>query len=293
MSSQVACNELKNSRLFLKLLEAVLKTGNRMNDGTYRGGAQAFKLDTLLKLSDVKGTDGKTSLLHFVVHEIIRGEGIRAARRMREGGSISSVRTEDLGEDSSHDSEEYYRSLGLQEVAGLSSGLKNVKKAAAIDHDIISDSVSKLGQARFKTKEFLETEMKGLNEESKFLETLSTFVTQSESDSAWLAEEEKRVIGLVKSTGDYFYGRGGKDEGGHLFVIVRDFLVMVDKACQDVKSSIKMPSRVHRKDALSPALSPSPSQDLPPESTHEMQSRLFPAMKARQLDEEPNSDDER
>ncbi|KAL0319791.1 UNVERIFIED_CONTAM: Formin-like protein 3 [Sesamum radiatum] len=81
---EVASTELKNSRLFLKLLEAVLKTGNRMNDGTYRGGAMAFKLDTLLKLSDVKGTDGKTTLLHFVVHEIIKSEGLRAARRLKE-----------------------------------------------------------------------------------------------------------------------------------------------------------------------------------------------------------------
>jgi hypothetical protein len=50
---QVACQELRNNRLFLKLLEVVLKTGNRMNAGTFRGGAQTFKLDTLLKLSDV------------------------------------------------------------------------------------------------------------------------------------------------------------------------------------------------------------------------------------------------
>ena len=45
-----------------------------MNVGTNRGEAKAFKLDTLLKLVDVKGTDGKTTLLHFVVHEIIRSE---------------------------------------------------------------------------------------------------------------------------------------------------------------------------------------------------------------------------
>ncbi|PPD90092.1 hypothetical protein GOBAR_DD12977 [Gossypium barbadense] len=66
-----ACKELRSSRLFLKLLEAVLKTGNRMNVGTIRGGARAFKLDALLKLADVKGTDGKTTLLHFVVQEIV------------------------------------------------------------------------------------------------------------------------------------------------------------------------------------------------------------------------------
>ncbi|MFS7894140.1 putative formin, FH2 domain-containing protein [Helianthus anomalus] len=50
---EAACVELKKSQLFLKLLEAVLKTGNRMNVRTFRGSATAFKLDTLLKLSDV------------------------------------------------------------------------------------------------------------------------------------------------------------------------------------------------------------------------------------------------
>ncbi|KAK6777760.1 hypothetical protein RDI58_024478 [Solanum bulbocastanum] len=45
-----------------------------MNDGTFCGGAQAFKINTLLKLSDVKGIDEKTELIHFVVQEIIRSE---------------------------------------------------------------------------------------------------------------------------------------------------------------------------------------------------------------------------
>ncbi|KAF8046683.1 hypothetical protein N665_3522s0002, partial [Sinapis alba] len=115
---EVACKKLKNSRLFLKLLEAVLKTGNRMNVGTFRGDAQAFKLDTLLKLSDVKGTDGKTTLLHFVVLEIIRSEGVRALRLQRSSKSFSSVKTDDTNTDTSPQSVELYRSTGLQVVSG-------------------------------------------------------------------------------------------------------------------------------------------------------------------------------
>ena len=42
--------------------------------GTQRGAAAGFKLDTLLKLADVKGTDRKTSLLHFVITQA-RGGG--------------------------------------------------------------------------------------------------------------------------------------------------------------------------------------------------------------------------
>ncbi|KAI3865865.1 hypothetical protein MKX03_032517, partial [Papaver bracteatum] len=129
----IACTELRNSRLFRKLLEAVLKTGNRKNDGTFRGRAQAFKLDTLLKLSDVKGTDGRTTLLQFVVQEIIRSEGRRAMRATRESLSTSSVQSEDLMEDESPVTVEKYRSRGLQVVSGLSNELENVKKAAVLE----------------------------------------------------------------------------------------------------------------------------------------------------------------
>ena len=41
--------------------------------GTQRGAAAGFKLDTLLKLADVKGTDRKTSLLHFVIMQASPG----------------------------------------------------------------------------------------------------------------------------------------------------------------------------------------------------------------------------
>ena len=102
-----------------------------MNDGTFRGGAQAFKLDTLLKLSDVKGVDGKTTLLHFVVQEIIRSEGVRAARAAREMQSTSTSKSD--GGDSSHDSEEHYCNLGLQVVSGLSEELQKDRKSTRLN----------------------------------------------------------------------------------------------------------------------------------------------------------------
>ncbi|GKA85107.1 formin-like protein 2, partial [Tanacetum coccineum] len=65
---------LKASFETIKVLRAVLQGREPMIIGTNRGDAQAFKLDTLLKLIDIKGTDGKTTLLHFVVHEITKAE---------------------------------------------------------------------------------------------------------------------------------------------------------------------------------------------------------------------------
>jgi hypothetical protein len=282
---QVACKELRNSRLFLKLLEAVLKTGNRMNDGTFRGGAQAFKLDTLLKLSDVKGTDGKTTLLHFVVQEIIRFEGVRAARAAKESRSSSSIKSDDLLEETSHDTEEHYRSLGLEVVSGLGNELENVKKAASIDADSLTGTVPKLGHQLIKTRDFLNSDMKSIGEDSGFYQTLKSFVENAEIDVTYLREEEKKIMGLVKSTGDYFHGKAGKDEGLRVFVIVRDFLIMLDKTCKQVRDTPKRPAKTQVKEAPTVAASSDTRQPT------DLYQRLFPAITERRIDNS-SSDDE-
>ncbi|KAI7753746.1 hypothetical protein M8C21_013345, partial [Ambrosia artemisiifolia] len=245
---EAACVQLKKSRLFLKLLEAVLKTGNRMNDGTFRGSATAFKLDTLLKLSDVKGVDGKTTLLHFVVLEIIRAEGIRAARtaeQTKKSSSFSSVELLEESVNTSQDSDEYYRNLGLQVVSSLSSELDDVKKASILDAEGLTGTVSKFGQSLIKAREFLNTELKNINQErsdneedaDEFSVILSNFTQDAEKDVMWMVEEEKRIMALVKDTADYFHGQAGKDEGLRLFVIVRDFLIILDKVCKEIKNN--------------------------------------------------------
>ncbi|KAL8167571.1 hypothetical protein V2J09_009070 [Rumex salicifolius] len=232
---EVASNKLRNSRLFLKILEAVLKTGNRMNDGTYRGGAQAFKLDTLLKLADVKGTDGKTTLLHFVIQEIIRTEGMKAAQAAKElyiSNNSSNVNALEY-------STANVRALGLQIVSNVSTELHVIKKAAIIDSDALTSTAAKLGQSLLKTKDFLNREMQNLGEESRFYLALKEFVQESEGEITWLLQEERRVIELVKKTVDYFHGNSTKDEGLRLFVVVRDFLTLLDRICVEIQKKME------------------------------------------------------
>ncbi|KAL0353584.1 UNVERIFIED_CONTAM: Formin-like protein 5 [Sesamum angustifolium] len=276
---EAACTELRKSRLFIKLLEAVLKTGNRMNDGTFRGGAQAFKLDTLLKLSDVKGTDGKTTLLHFVVQEIIRSEGKRAARAAKETPSISIHKSDDQLEEPTEESDEHLRSIGLQVVSGLSNELENVRRAAILDTDSLTGTVAKLGHALVKARNFLNSDMKNVPEENGFHQTLRSFVQNVEVDVRWSLEEEKRIMALVKSTADYFHGNSGKDEGLRLFVIVRDFLIILDKVCKEVKNAPRKPSRTSRSEdtAVTP---PDPRKTLPSDPRQ----LLFPAITDRRMD---------
>ncbi|PPD78229.1 hypothetical protein GOBAR_DD24843 [Gossypium barbadense] len=176
---EAACGELRNSKMFLKLLEAVLKTGNRMNVGTNRGDAHAFKLDTLLKLVDVKGTDGKTTLLHFVVQEIIRAEGSRLSNA-NQNPKAEKIQQSDLQDDVE------FRKLGLEVVSGLSGELTNVKKAAAMDSDALSIDVAKLATGISKIREVIK-----LNEEVALKDSSRKF---SESMNEFLKKAEEEII---------------------------------------------------------------------------------------------------
>lgn len=219
---EAACDELRSSRMFLKLLEAVLKTGNRMNVGTNRGDAHAFKLDTLLKLVDIKGADGKTTLLHFVVQEIIRTEGQRLS-------TANNQTTDD---------EAKFRKLGLQVVSALSSELANVKKAAAMDSDVLSKEVTKLSTGLANIAEVIrlneETHMQETNR--KFSESMNKFMKMAEEEIFRVQAQERVALSLVKEITEYFHGNSAKEEAHpfRIFMVVRDFLSILDRVCKEV-----------------------------------------------------------
>ncbi|KAA8532154.1 hypothetical protein F0562_006704 [Nyssa sinensis] len=226
---EVACEELRNSRMFLKLLEAVLKTGNRMNVGTNRGDAHAFKLDTLLKLVDVKGTDGKTTLLHFVVQEIIRAEGSRLSGVDQ---NLEAEKQSDFRDDVE------FRKLGLQVVSGLSGELTNVKKAAAMDSDVLCSEVAKLARGITKAREVVKlNEELALKENSRnFSESMNGFLKKAEQEITKIQAQETVALSLVKEITEYFHGNSVREEAHpfRIFMVVRDFLSILDQVCKEV-----------------------------------------------------------
>ncbi|PAN38544.1 hypothetical protein PAHAL_7G179200 [Panicum hallii] len=206
-----ACRELMSSKLFLKLLEAVLKTGNRMNVGTARGGAMAFKLDTLLKLADVKGTDGKTTLLHFVVQEMIRSQK-PAARAAEAAPDI---------------------------VTGLAAELTNVRKTATVDLDVLTTSVSGLSHGLSRIRALVGTDLAGDERGRCFVALMAPFVAQAEGVIRELEDGERRVLAHVRDITEYYHGDVARDEASPLriFVIVRDFLAMLERVCKEVRGT--------------------------------------------------------
>ncbi|XWS63605.1 hypothetical protein CRYUN_Cryun06bG0114700 [Craigia yunnanensis] len=231
---ELGCKELRFQRMFMKLLEAILKAGNRMNAGTARGNAQAFNLTSLLKLSDVKSTDGKTTLLHFVVEEVVRSEGkkcfISRSRSLSRSSSRSRNSSSDLST-SKEDKEKEYMALGLPVVGGLSAEFTNVKKAATIDFSTFSSTCSAL-TARVAEIKLLVLQCMA-DGKGGFVQEMKGFIDDAEEELKVIREGKKRVMDLVKRTTEYYQAGASKDSF-QIFVIVRDFLGMVNQICVEI-----------------------------------------------------------
>lgn len=226
-----ACKELKSHRLFLKLLEAILKAGNRMNVGTSRGNAQAFNLTALQKLSDVKSTDGKTTLLHFVVEEVIRAEGKKCVLSRKKNLNRSDTQNPEISQNDDEKDREYIK-LGLPIVGGLSDEFSSVKKAASLNYDTISTTCSLLSFHVDEIRRNIKQWGSG-----NFVKEINNFVEVAEMELKVVKEEQTRIMEIVMKTTEYYQVGSAKDKEKNplqIFAIVKDFLGMVDKVCIDV-----------------------------------------------------------
>jgi diaphanous 1 len=67
-----AVDEIMTCENLRAVLGVILDVGNKMNEGTYRGGAQGFTLDSLLKLTLTKSTANKRlTLLDYIVTSVL------------------------------------------------------------------------------------------------------------------------------------------------------------------------------------------------------------------------------
>lgn len=255
---ELACKELRSRGVFLKLLEAILKAGNRMNAGTARGNAQGFNLNSLRKLSHVKSNDGKTTLLHFVIEQVIRSEGERFCTNQKitlSGHDQTGNNTEE--QNSSRDWE--YLALGLPALKGLSTEFLNVKKAAVIDYNSFMTTCSTIAVQVNDICELLAHCRDG-DERTEFVQVMKQFVEESNEELKVVREEQRRVMELVKRTTKYYQAGSLKDKEMQsplqLFIIVKDFLDMVDSVCVDITKKLqrKKATGVESSPPLSPRL---------------------------------------
>ncbi|XP_047046235.1 formin-like protein 14 [Lolium rigidum] len=231
---EAACQELRSSRLFQRVLGAVLNFGNLMSINTGSPNSHGLEPNTLLKIVDVKGADGKAALLRFVVQEIVKPEGHSSQNTMHSAGSAAcKTNASTLPYDVD------CRKHCLQVVATLAAELTSTKKAASIDVTSLSRTVSELGAGLGKIHDVLRLNSMAASAESaqRFHGAMGTFLRQAEEEILELQAQESVCLSSVKEMSEYFHGDGSAsgDEARmfRIFAGVREFVAMLDRICRE------------------------------------------------------------
>ncbi|GKD87197.1 formin-like protein 13 isoform X1, partial [Tanacetum coccineum] len=65
-SVNTAVEQVRSSSKFKRIMQTILTLGNALNQGTARGAAVGFRLDSLLKLTDTRARNNKMTLMHYL-----------------------------------------------------------------------------------------------------------------------------------------------------------------------------------------------------------------------------------
>ncbi|KAI3759355.1 hypothetical protein L6452_07109 [Arctium lappa] len=179
---ELGCKELRAPGIFWKLLEGILKVGNRLNAGTAKGNANGFKLSSLWKLYHVRSNSfWKMGLLNFVVEQVVVAEGKRC---------VIDTNPRSNDSDTVIENDEKYLMLGLPVLRRLSTDMSNVNKIASINYDNLIGVIPNLSDRVRKIREMVRQS----NEGGGFVKEMKEFVEESEEELVVIREEERRVM---------------------------------------------------------------------------------------------------
>ena len=251
---RAACAELRECEPFSKLLQAVLELGNYLNAGTQRGSAAGFKLDTLLKLSDVKGVDRKTSLLQFVVQQV-QAEDPGVCKLAEHMSHVRPAATMQLSAVSAMVGE---IRIGLRKVSREAEAAKEdaeaAKAAAAAAAEGKVDrgdtSSDETGEDQVTSEaDSLKTSRSSPVEDAaiRFAEAMATFHETASAEFSALEDAEKTTVAELKSTSEYFGEEFAPTDPAKVVRIVRDFMLLLEKAVADLAARAEKEAEAAKK----------------------------------------------
>ncbi|XP_058279870.1 protein diaphanous homolog 2 isoform X2 [Hirundo rustica] len=165
MAVTLACEELKKSESFSKLLELVLFLGNYMNSGSRNAQSLGFNISFLCKIRDTKSSDQKTTLLHFLA-EIC---------------------------------EENYR-----DILKFPDELQHVESASKVSAQTLKSNLDSMNQQIQHLEKDLENFPKTQDEHDKFVEKMSSFAESAREQYEKLSNMHINMTKLYENLGEYF-----------------------------------------------------------------------------------------
>nr|XP_013813028.1 PREDICTED: protein diaphanous homolog 2 [Apteryx mantelli mantelli] len=165
MAVTLACEELKKSESFRRLLELVLLVGNYMNSGSRNAQSLGFNISFLCKIRDTKSSDQKTTLLHFLV-EIC---------------------------------EENYR-----DILKFPEELEHVESASKVSAQNLKSNLDSMNHQIQRLENDIEHFPKTKDAHDKFVEKMSSFAKSARDQYEKLSNMHNNMTKLYENLGEYF-----------------------------------------------------------------------------------------
>ncbi|XP_028637698.1 protein diaphanous homolog 2 [Grammomys surdaster] len=161
----LACEELKKSESFNRLLELILLVGNYMNSGSRNAQSLGFKINFLCKIKDTKSADQKSTLLHFLA-EIC---------------------------------DEQY-----QDILKFPEELEHVESASKVSAQILKSNLVAMEQSILHLERNIKNFPKAESHHDKFVEKMTSFAQNAREQYEKLSTMHSNMLKLYENLGEYF-----------------------------------------------------------------------------------------
>lgn len=165
VAGTAACEEVKTSKKFAKILELILLFGNYMNSGSKNGQAFGFEISFLTKLTNTKDLDNKQTLLHYMVETI---------------------------------------ESKFPDLLNFGEELPHVERAARVSIENIQKTMHQMTTSLKNLKSDLENSKVPQSPDDKFVEVMGDFSAQCNDQVEVLVKMKNKMENYYKEVGEYF-----------------------------------------------------------------------------------------
>nr|AOV18876.1 diaphanous-related formin 2 [Peregriana peregra] len=165
VSATEACDEIKNSRRFAKLLELSLLMGNYLNSGSRNAQSIGFDISFLTKLEGTKSQDNTLTMLNFLAQVL----------------------------------EEKY-----PDILGFIDETIHIEKAARVSTEVLQKNINSMGKQLKDLELDLKNLGKSNDPDDKFGEVMKDFLKDAQQQYDVLSTMFKKLETLFEATAKYF-----------------------------------------------------------------------------------------
>ncbi|XP_043112945.1 protein diaphanous homolog 1 isoform X2 [Puntigrus tetrazona] len=202
-----ACEELRKSESFSKLLEITLLLGNFMNAGSRNAKAFGFSISYLCKLRDTKSADQKQTLLHFLAETC---------------------------------QEEY------PEVMTFPEELIHVEKASKVSAETLQKNLDQMGKQIKNLEKDIETFPPPQSDKDKFVEKMTSFVATAGEQFEKLKLMHENMEKQYEDLAKYFVFDPKKMSPEEFFGDLNNFRNMFQQAVKENQKRKEAEEKIRR-----------------------------------------------